>query len=1106
MKRVLSQHTATVPSSILPWLPVAFLALSWLPLGAQSVANPGFDENTFTVFPGYASGNGGTINGWTLSPPERAGLNPAGSSPFANNGAIPSAPNAAFLQAGTAGSTSMKTTVTGLTPGTKYNVSFRINARSDNAPWLRFSTDGDGPAVNCEVRRVATAVDATPYKYAAFEFTATAESQELTIANTRTDGDHTLLIDDVTVVPSSGGWSFAPWTGDDDSGIDPQYVYTHAVSLGSNAPVTINGVNFVGRETVSPGRFALTDLTSTFGNRTPNNVTGASANLAKDFRYNGPNTAITLENLKPNTQYVFTHYGLGFDAATSATPHRSATFASSLGGERFTANLNHYGQGAGIRVNYAYTTDALGSPVTISFPTHGSGTYHTSGFSNREAVPSTPPVKWTITEWFDDESSGVSPNHRYTHALSFGSAAGLNLNGVAFAGIAGANPAGANLTTAGLTAIYNNDANYVTGYGGLMARDFVHSGFPAVYHISGLTPGKDYVFTLYSVGWETGNRPGGFIGGIGEGMTVLDQDQFGDNQGVRFEYRYTAGASGTARITVSGFDGARSIHAYGLSNREADPMVGVKPEITLQPVGAVIGVGTDFILRVGAIGSATLRYEWKRGTETILGTTGPVLFLDDVTTGDNGDYTVTVINDDGSAISEVASLVVLDNVPGVFGTGMGFDGLPLAGGAVDPHFSLLVNPDDTASTTAFVQTGLPATWLPNSPTSQWIGPRVNTVAAAAQTSDAGEGPGTYVYRTLIDLTGFDLSTVKISGSWASDNASTAIRVNGVATGIVNNVGTTFGSLVPFIIDITNAPGLVAGVNQIDFVVRNEDVTVGYTGLRIDGLAAVAYLPPNTPPHIITQPVGGPAKHNSIVPLAVVASGSDPLTYKWFKGTEEIAGEVGPVLYLDILDPSAAGDYKVRVTNGAGTEESTVATVTIPNAVPVVVDDNLTTDQGVPLLIDPLFDMLANDTDADNDLLTLDSFAATSFNGGTVSESGGLLTYTPAPGFLGLDGFTYKVKDGWGGISAAGTVLITVNKTVNPQPHGLRLAIDLAGGTVSGTFTGAPGASYTMQRSLTLLPDSWTDIGTVVAPLDGSVEIVDTDPPPGNAFYRISYAP
>ena len=75
---------------------------------------------------------------------------------------------------------------------------------------------------------------------------------------------------------------------------------------------------------------------------------------------------------------------------------------------------------------------------------------------------------------------------------------------------------------------------------------------------------------------------------------------------------------------------------------------------------------------------------------------------------------------------------------------------------------------------------------------------------------------------------------------------------------------------------------------------------------------------------------------------------------------------------------------------------------------------------------------------------------------------------------------------------------------DPAPAGLEIV--LAGGTATASFTGAPGTSYTLERSTTLAAASWTTIDTVVAPESGLVQIADPAPPLPRAFYRIAYAP
>ncbi len=77
------------------------------------------------------------------------------------------------------------------------------------------------------------------------------------------------------------------------------------------------------------------------------------------------------------------------------------------------------------------------------------------------------------------------------------------------------------------------------------------------------------------------------------------------------------------------------------------------------------------------------------------------------------------------------------------------------------------------------------------------------------------------------------------------------------------------------------------------------------------------------------------------------------------------------------------------------------------------------------------DVLANDFDGNCDPLTIDSFDATSQEGGTVTRSVGSgpggrdeLRYTPGPGFQGLDSFVYRVADGTGNL-VDGTVTATL---------------------------------------------------------------------------------
>lgn len=77
----------------------------------------------------------------------------------------------------------------------------------------------------------------------------------------------------------------------------------------------------------------------------------------------------------------------------------------------------------------------------------------------------------------------------------------------------------------------------------------------------------------------------------------------------------------------------------------------------------------------------------------------------------------------------------------------------------------------------------------------------------------------------------------------------------------------------------------------------------------------------------------------------------------------------------------------------------------------------------------LFDVLANDSDPDQDLLQITSVTLPAH--GSASVSGNKIRYTPAPGFIGSDNFSYTITDDKGAASTA-QVTVTVN-AINRAP-------------------------------------------------------------------------
>lgn len=165
--------------------------------GQPVLLNPSFEEDSFTVYPGYVSGNG-PIAGWTNS--ASGGLNPVvgGSSPFANNGTIPDGDQVAFIQRGP--DHSLSQTAVGFQPGETYLVTYRENSRSPHVPPLAaFMIDAETLVPEHAVAYVG---GSNPYYHVAAKlFTASSSAHTLKFINNSeaSAGDNTLLLDDVRI-------------------------------------------------------------------------------------------------------------------------------------------------------------------------------------------------------------------------------------------------------------------------------------------------------------------------------------------------------------------------------------------------------------------------------------------------------------------------------------------------------------------------------------------------------------------------------------------------------------------------------------------------------------------------------------------------------------------------------------------------------------------------------------------------------------------------------------------------------------------------------------------------------------------------------------------
>ena len=159
-------------------------------------------------------------------------------------------------------------------------------------------------------------------------------------------------------------------------------------------------------------------------------------------------------------------------------------------------------------------------------------------------------------------------------------------------------------------------------------------------------------------------------------------------------------------------------------------------------------------------------------------------------------------------------------------------------------------------------------------------------------------------------------------------------------------------------------------------------------------------------------------------------------------------------------PFAAASTKISYSTHTGAVSELVIKV---NRTPTAVPDNVTLEQDTS----KSFNVLANDTELDGDILTITSYTQ-GLNGNVSEDGAGNLVYTPTPNFYGSDTFSYTVSDGKG-LTAIGTVDVNVTRANHaPETSDLFLTRN-AGIDVHDTITATDIDGDTLTFQVTTNP-------------------------------------
>ncbi|BAV05896.1 gliding motility-associated C-terminal domain-containing protein [Filimonas lacunae] len=283
-----------------------------------------------------------------------------------------------------------------------------------------------------------------------------------------------------------------------------------------------------------------------------------------------------------------------------------------------------------------------------------------------------------------------------------------------------------------------------------------------------------------------------------------------------------------------------------------------------------------------------------------------------------------------------------------------------------------------------------------------------------------------------------------------------VAVNDQAIGVVNipvtinvtaNDTDADGSILPSTVSISSgaANGTVTvGANG---VVTYTPAT-GYTGvdsfkytvkdnsLNLSNVATVYITVGNAVIPPVANRDSATTIFNTAVTIDVTANDTDldgtvnkttvTITTQAVHGVTAVNSTTGVITYTPIFGYSGLDSLKYTVKDDKGNISNVatvIITITVPNAAPVAVNDVATTTANTAVNID----VTANDTDSDGTLNKATVTIITQPVHGilSVNSATGVVTYTPAAGYTGVDSFKYTVKDNLGVVSNIATANITV---------------------------------------------------------------------------------
>jgi hypothetical protein len=344
------------------------------------------------------------------------------------------------------------------------------------------------------------------------------------------------------------------------------------------------------------------------------------------------------------------------------------------------------------------------------------------------------------------------------------------------------------------------------------------------------------------------------------------------------------------------------------------------PLVLVHPQSQIISSNGSATFTVVGVGTGTLRYRWQFNGVDIANATSASLTVTGATLSNEGDYRAFILDDFGTAMSDVARLTV-KIAPRIL--------VPPVGS------TNVVGSSVTFSVVASGSVPMSFQWRRGSlPLTNQILMTTNAsfTLVNLQTNDGGS------YRVVVT----NFGTI---ASPANALFTVAVIAPPVVLGHPTNVATSIGGSAAFAVNVggsapfryqwyfqdvaipnaTNATYNILSVQATDQGAYRV-VVANSAGTSSSGIGTLTVA--GTAPTIISQPRNQGAVAGGAATFSVTAIGDALLEYQWRMGTTDLPGKNDPILSLSNVQAADAGPYTVLVANLFGLIESQAATLSI----------------------------------------------------------------------------------------------------------------------------------------------------------------------------------